>query len=204
MTQKVFAAWQKRIAGTPPTVIIAIAVILCLLVIGIVIQTVRAMQTPDINSPNVFSQVPTEKPLGLVTASQVVDYLKGHKVGLADVKPYSSTRLKPAEALTLSVQGQAAVILSYTDTNTLLADRGLFTSDTPNMPAVRSNGAGTVAAPTAKPTAALAARWNMDDVGNVILLTDKTMSPALRADLLSHLYSLIVAPARPAYPTPTP
>jgi hypothetical protein len=204
MMQQAYAAWKKGVTRVPPHVIIAVAVILILLVIGVVIQAIRVAQKPDINSPNIFSQVKPDQPLVVVTASQVVNYLKGHKLDLTSVKPYSSSRLKPAEAYIFNVQGQAAIILSYTDTSAMIADRTLFESEAQNMPAKSNNPAATIIAPTAKPTSGAVARWNMDDVGNVILLTDKTMSADIRAGLVSHLYSLIVAPVRAGYPTPTP
>jgi hypothetical protein len=204
MIQQAYSAWKKNIARVPPPVIIASAAILILLVIGVVIQTVRVMQTPDINSSNVFSQVKADQPLRVVTASQVVDYLKGHRVNLGEVKPYSSSRLKPSEAFTFYMQGQQAIILSYTDTKTLLADRALFAPDVQYMPVRANNSSATIPAPTARPTTSFGARWNVDDVGSVLLLTDKMMPPAIRSNLVSYLYSLIVAPVRPSYPTATP
>jgi hypothetical protein len=204
MMEQAYTVWKRGIAKVPPHLIIGAAVILILLVVGVVIQTVRVLQSPDINSPNVFSQVKPEQPLVVVTASQVVTYLRGHNVTLGELKPYTSTRLKPAEAYSFIVQGQAAIILSYTDTNVMLADLALFVSEAQNMPAKSNNPSATIIAPTPKPTNPAVARWNADNVGSLILMTDKTMSPAVRSNLVSHLYSLIVAPVRRSFPTPTP
>lgn len=198
------APWQKMIGKVPFPVLVIGTVVVVLAFIGIFIEALRPKPL-DFNSPDIFSQVPTEIPLKTVTAQQVVDYLQGHGVAVSDVKPYSNSRLKAGQALALNVQDQRIAILSYDDMGAMLNDRALLLNQgTGSMAAVGRDGA-TLAVPTARPTdKALSERWNADSLGNVLLLTDKNMAAPLRSALLSHLTSLIVASVRPNFPTPTP
>ncbi len=200
--QKTLESWRKTVARVPTPVIIAAAAIFLLLDIAIVIRALNSPQTLDINSPQIFSQVPTGMPLKAVTASQVIDYLQGHHVAITDVRPYKLPSLKPGEELAFNLQGQLVIVLSYTDVNTQLRDSSQFASGTNALPAM-GRGAVTIAPPSPKPLGSLAGRWNMDSVGNVILLTDKAMALAGRSMLVSHVYTLVVAPLYPAYPTAT-
>jgi hypothetical protein len=193
---------QRRVAGLPIALIAAGAFGLFLVLIGLVLAS--RSEPLDINSPGIFSQVPTSPPLKVVTAQQVVDYLQGHIMPISNVKPYKNTALTSSDALSFNAQGQPAVLLAYSDVNALAHDSNLF--EAPGaavMPAVGKDAA-TIAAPTAKPTAVIAARWNADSLSNVLLLTDKGMDPKIRGALVSHLRTLLLAPAQPNYPTATP
>ncbi len=195
---------QKMLNKVPFPVLVIGTVVVVLALAGIIIEALRPKPL-DFNSPDIFSQVPTEIPLKPVTAQQVVDYLQGHGVAVSDVKPYTNSRLKAGQALALNVQDQHVAILSYNDMGALLNDRALLIDQgSGSMAAVGRDGV-TLAAPTPRPTdKALSERWNADSLGNVLLLTDKNMAAPLRSALLSHLTSLIVASVRPNFPTPTP
>lgn len=197
---------QSKIAGLPVLLWVAGAFGLLLILIGLILP--RNQGPIDINSPDIFNQIPTGQPLKHVTAQQIIDYVRTHGVTTSDVKPYKSSLIKSTDALSLNVQGRPVMILSYSDPNILLQDSSLFLSDQSSISAVSSNSSAstaTLAAPTARPTnAPLSARWNVDRLGNVILLTDKNMEPKLRSALRSHLSTLIIAPVRPEYPTLTP
>jgi hypothetical protein len=198
------APWQRIVGKVPFPALVIGTVVVVLAFIGILIQALRPKPL-DFNSPDIFSQVPTEVPLKPVTAQQVVDYLQGHGVAVSDVKPYTGSRLKAGQALALNVQDQHVAILSYDDMKALLSDRALLINEgNAGITAAGRDGA-TLAAPTARPTdRALSERWNADSLGNVLLLTDKNMAAPLRSALLSHLTSLVVASVRPNFPTPTP
>jgi hypothetical protein len=195
--------WKLKVAGVPAPLLALTVLAICLLLAAIA-QLLRPVPL-DINSPDVFAQVPTGQPLKVVTAQQVVDYFQVHGIALSDVKPFTLSTLKPDQALTFKFEGQTAVILSYTDTNSMLSDRAQFpdTSTGALVSISGRNGGETPSLPTAKPTSALSVRWNMTNLGNVMLLTEKNLTPALHSALMSHLNTLIVAPSRPAYPTPT-
>jgi hypothetical protein len=199
--------WKLKIGGVPAPLIGLTGVAICVL-LATVAQLLRP--TPlDINSPAVFAQVPTGKPLKAVTAQQVIDYLQGHGIALSEVKPFTLSALKPDQALTFKLESQTAVILSYADTNSMLRDRALFPDAAAStlVPIAGRKGSGAPSPDTsqaaARPTSALFVRWNMNSRGNVLLLTDKNMTSDLRSALLSHLNTLIVAPSRPTYPTAT-
>jgi hypothetical protein len=195
--------WKLKIAGVPAPFLALTLLAICLLLAAIA-QLLRPAPL-DINSPGVFAQVPTGQPLKIVTAQQVVDYFQVHGIALSDVKPFTLSALKPDQALTFKFEGQTAVILSYTDTNSILRDRAQFpdTSTGALVSISGRNGSGSASLPTIKPTSALSVRWNMNSLGNVILLTEKNLTPALHSALMSHLNTLIVASSRPTYPTAT-
>jgi len=204
---KSIAPWQKKLAKVPFPVLVIGSVLVILVVLAIVVDVLR-YKPLDIDSPAIFSQVPTGIPLKVVNAQQVVDYLQAHGVTVSAAKPFSNTKVKASQALALSIQDQPAVILSYDDANALLRDRALFSEDEAQSIAAAGRNDTALALPTAKPTKstdkALADHWNVDSLSNVLLLTDKGMAVPLRSALLSHLNSLIVASVRPGFPTPTP
>ena len=201
---KGIAPLQKRLAKVPFPVLVIGSVLVILVVFGILVDVLRNKPI-DINSSDVFSQVPTGAPLKVVNAQQVIDYLQAHKVAVSAAKPFSNSRVKASQALALTIQDQPAVILSYDDPSALLRDKALFSEGNASEMAVAGQKGAAQALPTAKPTdKALTEHWNADSLGNILLLTDKGMAAPLRSALMSHLNSLIVAPARPGFPTPTP
>lgn len=188
----------------PIAVIVAVVgvLLLCTLVTSLI--SAQHPTSLDIDSSAIFSQVPTEIPLKVVTASQVIAYLRTNGLTLADIKPFTLAPMKASEALAFNVQGQKGVVLSYTDITALLRDASLFnTTEAGSLSAARTKNSSTIAFPTAKPTSILSNLWSMDSLGNLILLTDKSMTPALRTTILSHLRSLVIGSTRPSYPTPT-
>ena len=193
---------ERRVAGLPVVLIAAGAFGIFLVLIGLVLTS--RPQPLDINSPGIFSQVPTSPPLKVVTAQQAVDYLQAHKMAVSDVKPYKNKAITTSDALSFNAQGQPAVMLAYPDINALAHDSNLFEGAGAAVMPIAGKDAATVAAPTAKPTAVIAARWNADSLSNVLLLTDKAMDPKIRAALVSHLRTLLLAPVQPNYPTATP
>jgi hypothetical protein len=204
--REIKALWHRN-----PKVVIAFAALPALLVVLCLVLTGALAPKPvDPNSVEYVLRITPEAEPVQVNAQDAVAYFQKQGIGLQGVRPFrfAENGLKANQGVFFTLQGtsQNGVVMTYTDLKAQLVDKDRFPVKSAISVAVVFEG---TALPTSTPAPTLAESpltnvWNMDEVGNALLLTTKDFDPVVRASLVSHLYSITFAPARAGWPTATP